>query len=421
MDVCTDAGPHPAVAARETMKASLRVMKFGGTSVGSAERMRQLVQLVEQALAEERVAVVASALTGVTDLLLAGLREATAGRAGETVARYRSLHAAVAGELAPDLGGERLAELTGALESLAGELEERLRGIGLLRDCSPRVQAHAVTLGERASCTILQALFQARGLPVELLNPLQVLPCSGDPLEATPLPVEMRRRLETFRDARPLLLMPGFFGGDAQGQAMCLGRGGSDYSAALLAQALDARFLEIWTDVDGIFTTDPRIAPAARSLERISFEEALELAHFGAKVLHPRTVAPARAAGIPIRICNSFNPGHPGTRVEARAQAAVLADQPVACGITYLRDVALVSVFGPGMEGVPGVAARIFAGMARHDISVILITQGSSETALSFCVKESEADEAAETLRAAFAAEIAIGMWTRSRFGAASR
>ncbi len=416
-DVTAPPAPQSAVAAApaptsgRTAGATPRpflVMKFGGTSVATAARMRGIADLVAAALLEQRVAVVASALSGVTDLLLAGLREAAVGRPTDAVARYRALHTALAGELAGELGGERFGRLMGALEVLAGELDERLRGVMLLRDCSPRVHAHTVTLGERGSCAVLSALLDARGFAPQWLDPLVALPCSGDPLEATPNTVAMHDALAAVRAGQAaVVLMPGFYGGDAQGQAMCLGRGGSDYSAALLAQALEARRLEIWTDVDGIFTTDPRIAPAARALPRISFEEALELAHFGAKVLHPRTIAPARAAGIPVRICNSFAPERPGTLVEARDPDSTPAD--VACGLSFLRGVALVSVFGPGMPGVPGVAARIFAAMAQHDISVILITQGSSETALSFCVRGSQAEEAAAALRTAFEAEIALG------------
>jgi aspartokinase/homoserine dehydrogenase 1 len=398
--------------ARSTRATTFRVMKFGGTSVATAERLRRIADLAAAAHTEERVALVASAVSGVTDLLLDALRSAAAGQSTDAVASYRAIHAALAAELATDLGVERFRTLVRVLEAFAAELEERLRGVALLRDCSPRVEAHTVTLGERASCALLAALLAARGRPVLALDPLVVLPCSGDPLEATPRPDQMRERLAHVRAASDalsgeILLMPGFYGGGPQGEAMCLGRGGSDYSAALLAQALDARLLEIWTDVDGIYTTDPRIAPAARVLAALSFEEALELAHFGAKVLHPRTVAPARAAGIPVRICNTLRPEAPGTRVGDAADH-VRCDE-VARGISFLRGVALVNVFGPGMPGVPGVAARLFAALAQHAISVILITQGSSETAISLCVQEAEAEEAVAALRTAFEAEIALG------------
>ncbi|MGE5233463.1 MAG: aspartate kinase, partial [Acidobacteriota bacterium] len=181
----------------------------------------------------------------------------------------------------------------------------------------------------------------------------------------------------------------------------CLGRGGSDYTAALAAAALDAERLEIWTDVDGIFTADPRAVPAARPLAAMSFEEAMELAYFGAKVLHPKTIAPVRSAGIPVRIANSLRPEAAGTWVGRRSAPGNGAVR----GLSYLRDVALLDLSGPGMPGVPGIAARAFGALARHGISLILITQGSAECAISFCVRRLDADPAIAALCAEFAAE----------------
>jgi aspartokinase/homoserine dehydrogenase 1 len=303
---------------------TFRVMKFGGTSVADADRMRGVAHLVAGAAAAERVGVVASAVSGVTDLLIGGLAHAAAGRTDEAeaaVTRFREVHLAIARNLGEGVGASGLATLEAKLGALADELAEILRGVALLGDCSPRVEARAIVLGERASCTLLFELFASRRLDVDALDPRLLLPCSGDPTKATPQPAEMHRRLAPWRaGGKRVLLMPGFFGGDESGQVMCLGRGGSDYSAALLAQALDARLLEIWTDVDGVFTTDPRFAPAASCLERMSYEEAMELAHFGAKVLHPRTIAPARAAAIPLRIRNTFRPDLPGTLIERRSR-----------------------------------------------------------------------------------------------------
>ena len=394
-------------------RPTFRVMKFGGTSVAGAARMRGVADLVAGAAAAERVGVVASAVSGVTDLLIQGLAHAAAGRREEAEAaatRFRDVHAGIAEELAGELGEESSARLARRLSGLAAELAEILRGVALLGDCSPRVEARAIVLGERASCALLLELFSSRDLETEALDPLEVVPCIGDPLGAAPQPAAMKQRLASRRlDGSRVLLLPGFFGGDEGGQVMCLGRGGSDYSAALLAQALEARLLEIWTDVDGVFTTDPRLAPAAFCLERMSYEEAMELAHFGAKVLHPRTIAPARAAAIPVRIRNTFRPGHPGTLVERRAVVPQEAAARVACGISYSRGVALVSLFGPGMEGVPGVAARLFAALASRGISVMLITQGSSETAISFCIDAGVADEAERAERGAFESEIDTG------------
>ncbi|HEX7186459.1 MAG TPA: bifunctional aspartate kinase/homoserine dehydrogenase I [Thermoanaerobaculia bacterium] len=385
----------------------MRVMKFGGTSVGSAERMRGVVRLVGDALAEGRVLVVASAVAGVTNLLVEAARTAAEGgdiaAAGE---RFREIHRGIAGELAEDLAPEVREQVFRKLEELATELDNLLRGVALLQECSPSVLAHLSGLGERASCAILSGLFRSAGWPLADLDPREVIPCTGDPLEATPLPEEIRERFRPWREGGDrLALLPGFFGGDRRGKTLSLGRGGSDYSAALAAAALDAHLLEIWTDVDGIYTADPRVVPEAFLVPEMSFEEAMELSHFGAKVLHPKTIAPARERGISVRVCNSFHPERPGTLVLARAAAPPHAVR----GLSFLEGLALLNVTGPGMRGVPGVAARVFGAMAARDISVVLISQASSERSISFCVRESDAEVAVAALHEAFEAEIASG------------
>ncbi len=186
---------------------------------------------------------------------------------------------------------------------------------------------------------------------------------------------------------------------------MLLGRGGSDLSASLAAEAVDAELLDIWTDVDGVFTADPRLVPEARRIGTLSYEEAMELAHFGAKVLHPRTLAPVRGKAIPVRVLNSFRPGEPGTRVCARPDGAKGPR-----GLSILRGVALVDLAGPGLRGVPGVAARAFGALAARAISVILITQASSECAITLCVRTGDLREAHAALCAAFEAECLAGL-----------
>ena len=379
----------------------MRVMKFGGTSVASAERMRSVAALVREALVEDRVLVVASAVAGVTNLLVDGSRIASeGGDIGAVSSRFREVHRAVAEEL------ESPAEVASALEELGSELDNLLRGVALLQECSPPVLAHLSGLGERASCAILSGLFRSQGMPVVDLDPRRVIPCAGDPLEATPLPLEIRERFRPLREGSdPLALLPGFFGGDPRGKTLSLGRGGSDYSAALAAAALDARILEIWTDVDGIYTADPRVVPEAQPVAEMSFEEAMELSHFGARVLHPKTIAPARERGIPVRVCDSFHPERPGTLITAGAAPPLHAVR----GLSFLDGLALLNVTGPGMRGVPGVAARVFGAMAARDISVVLISQASSEHSISFCVREREADAAVAALNEAFDAELASG------------
>ena len=384
----------------------MQVMKFGGTSVGGAERMRGVVRLVGAALATNRVLVVASAVAGVTNLLVEGA--GAAAERGETAAagRFRSLHATIFAELADDLVPVIREGVGAALEELASELDNLLQGVALLRECSPSVLAHVSGLGERASCAILSGLFRSAGWPVVDLDARQVLLCTGNPLEATPQPAEIRARFAPFREGTaPLALLPGFFGGDKRGKTLSLGRGGSDYSAALAAAAVDADLLEIWTDVDGVYTADPRVVPEALPVPEMSFEEAMELSHFGAKVLHPKTIAPAREQGIPVRVCDTFHPEKPGTFIRAKAAAPPHAVR----GLSYLADLALLNVTGPGMPGVPGVAARVFGTLATQDISVVLISQASSECAISFCVRERDAEAAVEALHRTFEPEIAAG------------
>ena len=413
------ASPTLAAPGRRT----LRVMKFGGTSVAGAERLRGVVGLVRAALAEERVLLVVSAMAGVTDLLIGGVEAAESGDDAGAARRFAAMHRDVLAELGPELGPELAAAAAQRLAGLEDELARLLAGTAILRSCPDAARARICALGERACCALLACLLAAARLPCLELDPCAVLPCTGDALEATPLPALIRERMAAFREAgAPLGLMPGFFGGRAAappgsrrarqaaaapaGEAMLLGRGGTDLSAALAAAALDARLLEIWTDVDGIFTADPREVPTAACLAELGFDEAMELAHFGAKVLHPRTIAPVRAQGIPVRVCNSFAPERPGTLVHAGAAAF---DRP-ARGVSLMRRVALLDVSGPGMRGVPGMAARVFAALASREINVVLITQGSSECAISVCVAEPSAETAVELLEREFTPERTAGL-----------
>lgn len=384
----------------------LRVMKFGGTSVGTASRMRGVVDLVGKALATDRVCLVASAMAGVTNLLVDAVKPESRRDPAPLLARYRGIHESAVAELEGELG-EQAPPLRAELAELCSECDRILKGVVLLDECSPSVLAQISSLGERASCAILLALLKARGLAPQYLDPREFLIANGDPFQARPHLDDIQARFSPLRaGGGALWLLPGFFGGDPQGKIVSLGRGGSDYSAALAAWALDADLLEIWTDVDGIFSADPRMVPEAFSIPEVSFEEAMELAYFGAKVLHPKTIVPARAKGIPIRVCNSFNPDHPGTMVKQDVAVPPMG----ARGISFLGDVVLVNVTGSGMPGVPGIAARVFGALAKRDISVMLITQSSSEVSLCFCVKAADGPRSVEALQEAFRAELAANL-----------
>ena len=267
----------------------MRVVKFGGTSVGSSARMRGVAEIVAQQAAEGPLVVVVSAVGGVTDTLLRGAAEAAAG--GSVIpplARFHSVHRDLLADLRGELGPASTAEAEADLGNLEQEMANLLRGFALLLEQPPRALALYSSLGERASCALLYRLLQARGLDARLLDPKTLIRTSGSPLSATPDWPATRRAFAPLRENPPAVaVLPGFFGGDAEGRVNLLGRGGSDYSGAIAAWAVDADLLEIWTDVDGIYSADPRVVPHAAVLPEVSYEEAMELSFFGAKVLHP--------------------------------------------------------------------------------------------------------------------------------------
>ncbi|GLH73636.1 bifunctional aspartate kinase/homoserine dehydrogenase I [Geothrix limicola] len=383
----------------------IRVMKFGGTSMAGADRFRQVADLVARARASHRVCVVASAMAGVTNLLLHGGHVPDREAADELLAGFRARHADVVADLAGDLGVEAatVREQLEALETLGRRL---LHGMALLEEGPPSVLAQVSSLGERAACAILVGLLKARGLAPRYLDPVAHIKVEGDPLQARPRMAEIEA---CFADVKAgeggLWVLPGFFGGDAQGRILSLGRGGSDHSAALAAAALGADLLEIWTDVVGLYSADPSLVPEAFPLPEASFEEAMELSYFGAKVLHPKTIPPVRECGIPVRVCSSFEPDHPGTLIREQVPPPPSGVR----GLSFLRDLSIVNLTGPGMPGVPGIAGRVFGALARRGISVVLITQSSSELSICFAVRRADGAAAVAALEEAFPAELSAG------------
>src|ERR1035438_2895209 len=336
--------------------SAIRVMKFGGTSLGSADRFRTVTDLVAEACATHRVCVVASAMAGVTNLLLHGGHVPNRDEADRVLAGFRARHAEGVAALAEDLGEKAtiVREELDALEAIGRRL---LHGMALLEEGPPSVLAQVSSLGERAACAILVGLLKARGLAPRYLDPVTHIHVEGDPLQARPKMAEIEASFQAVRaEAGGLWVLPGFFGGDAAGRILSLGRGGSDHSAALAAAALHAELLEIWTDVAGLYSADPPLVPEAFPLPEASFEEAMELSFFGAKVLHPKTIPPVRERGIPVRVCSSFDPHHPGTSVREEVPPPPSGVR----GLSFLRDLSVVNLTGPGMPGVPGIAGRVF-------------------------------------------------------------
>ena len=390
------------------------VMKFGGSSLATFERMQQVITLTVAALTRAvsgngpAVGLVVSAVGGVTDQLVHLLHAAQRGDAAlpERAAlaqRHLDLVAAAAAQLPSEL-----AEcLRLAIQQRLLQLDQDLDGVRLLRACPDEVQARILACGEQLSVRIVEALLRTqllgtRQLRVHMVDPAALIRTQGSVLEATPqLDVIDRLGAELRSLAVEVVLMPGFIGADERGMLTLLGRNGSDYSGALLAYALHADLCEIWTDVDGVYSADPRRVPDAKLLDALSYEEAMELSWFGAKVLHPKTIGPLALKRIDIRIRNTLNPAAPGTYIGPRQSVAPAP----ARGLTLLDQVALITLSGPGMQGVPGIAARIFNAVAREQISVMLITQASSEFSLSFAVPAKEQERAIRALEQELALE----------------
>jgi len=398
-------------------KSSLQgtlVMKFGGTSVGSTKAMAGAVQIVWNAKSEwKSVIVVTSALSGVTNLLLDSAEKAAQGNTQElstTGNRLQAEHFTIAEELITDPSS--LARVKEEIAALIESFITLCQAIAVLGEATPRALDAVASLGERMSVRLLAASITAAGL-------------SSDYVEATDLIITNRSfqnahpdfsatKQNTHQILDPLMargvvpVVTGFIGATPEGVVTTLGRGGSDYSAAILAAALSADDVWIWTDVDGVMTADPRIVSEARTISNITYSEIAELAYYGAKVLHPKTVRPVIDAGIGLRICNTFNPDHPGTRLVGNGQSTKVKHKrdQVVRAVTAIPLQRLVTIEGRGMLGVPGVAARAFAAVASTGTSVPLITQASSEQSICFAVPSVSANAVVKALNKVFMHEL---------------
>jgi len=393
------------------------VMKFGGTSLGDGEAINRAVDIVCQTLKDKGlVVVVVSAMSGVTDTLLAAATSAAQGDA-ETFRRARWAlsdrhRLAITEALSYE---ETRGQLMEEIEALLSDFESLCRSIHIMGELTARGSDAVVSLGERLTARILAAALRDRGERATAVEATETIVTNGKHGSAVPLMDETREAAQA--RLMPLLaqgvtpVVTGFIAATKDGVTTTLGRGGSDYTAAILGACLDSDEVWIWTDVDGVMTADPRVVPQARTLPEISYSEAAELSYFGAKVLHPKTILPAVERGIPLRIVNTFNPSHPGTLIIAEAKLRPeLAEGPsefAVKGITSIRGLSLVTVAGRGMLGVPGIAARVFTAVAQEGISVLMISQSSSEQSICFIIRQETVDRALKALEAAFETELA--------------
>jgi len=389
------------------------VMKFGGTSVGSAQAMSYAAQIVKNAQEEwSHVVVVTSAISGVTNLLLDSAMRAAAGDVSQlrdAENQLRASHLSIAKELIPDLnkGNKIIAEV----DELISIFVDLCGAITLIGEASPRALDAVASLGERMSVRLLAAVFEENGLNAKALDARELIVTNAHfqnahpELEATSR--QTRSKILPLLDDGVVPVVTGYIGATPTGVVTTLGRGGSDYSAAILGAVLPADEVWIWTDVDGVMTADPRIVPDARTLPEITYSEVSELAYFGAKVLHPKTVRPVVDAGIGLRICNTFNPSHPGTRLVSNSQGnGTTGNGYIVKAVTAIRRQRLVTIEGRGMLGIPGVAARAFGAVASTGTSVPLISQASSEQSICFAVPTDACESVLFELGRIFAEEL---------------
>src|SRR5467141_400985 len=390
------------------MKSKVQVMKFGGTSVGDASCIARAARIVAQAAREKAVVVVVSAMSGMTNRLVEAANRAGSGdrEAGSAlIAELRRQHAAALGALVSD--ETRRAVITSALDEIFAEGQRLLDGTALLRELTPRALDAISSLGERLCAPIFARALAELGVKTRAIAATELI--VTDTFHGGAEPRMDRTRACCEATLRPLLnetcvpVVTGFIGATPDGVLTTLGRGGSDYSATILGAALDADEIIIWTDVEGVLTADPRLVSEARTIPEISYREAAELAYFGAKVLHPKTLRPVLPAAIPVWIRNSFAPEKLGTKITQHGRSIGGGVK----ALTAIRDVALISVGGPGIVGVPDVVGRTFSTTAQLRAEVLLISQSSSQNDICFIVAKAHAQETLEALREEFAQDLA--------------
>ncbi|MBT0057794.1 bifunctional aspartate kinase/homoserine dehydrogenase I [Vibrio alginolyticus] len=382
----------------------MRVLKFGGSSLADADRFLRAADIIANNAQQEEVAVVLSAPGKTTNKLVAVIEGALRNGEAELQIKeleesFKTLFTQIQAVL-PNIDGSAF---DNQVKTSLSQLRQFVHGINLLGMCPNNVNARIISKGERVSIQLMKAVLEAKGQPAHLIDPVEYLYAKGDHLEAM---VDVDVSTQNFRQ-NPLPLghvniMPGFTAGNEKGELVTLGRNGSDYSAAVLAACLRADCCEIWTDVDGVYNCDPRLVEDARLLKSLSYQEAMELSYFGASVLHPKTIAPIAQFHIPCLIKNSFNPQGAGTLIGQDTGEDNLAIK----GITTLNDLTMVNVSGPGMKGMVGMASRVFGAMSSAGVSIVLITQSSSEYSISFCIEAEDKAKAQQVLADAFELEL---------------
>jgi len=383
----------------------MQVLKFGGTSVANAENISKVVAIVKETVKKDTTVVVVSALGGVTDLLLGAAALAADGDElyKEKLTTIEQRHIEAVKQLIPVAQQSQLLSL---VKKSCNEIEDICNGIFLLRELTARSKDRIGSYGEWLSSQIIAAKFKADGTDAVWKDARELITTNSDFTSAEVDFVATDKKINDFfsGEKSSLFILPGFIAADRNGVTTTLGRGGSDYTAAILASALQADLLEIWTDVSGMMTADPRLTNNARIIPNISYQEAMELSHFGAKVIYPPTIQPVMSKGIPVWIKNTFAPADKGTVIESLTKGK----GDIVRGISSINNIALISLEGSGMIGIPGFSKRLFEALSSEKINVILITQSSSEHSICVGIDSSSVEKAKQVVDAAFANEIAL-------------
>jgi aspartokinase/homoserine dehydrogenase 1 len=391
----------------------MKVLKFGGSSVGSAENIGKVVEIVKNEIEKDACVVVLSAMQGTTDALIDIGRTAENGDENfrEKIKAVENKHFDAVRLLIPVSVQSALLSF---VKKRINELENICEGVFLLHELSPRTLDRIVSFGEILSTKIVSAKFDSINVKNTWKDARELIKTDSNfGFAAVDFPKTNKLVQEFFNqqiqnpksETRNLYILPGFVASDENEITTTLGRGGSDYTAAILAAALDAEVLEIWTDVSGMMTADPRIVRNIRQIPRITYREAMELSHFGAKVIYPPTIQPVLRKNIPILIKNTFAPEDIGTLIERE----VAAEKEIVRGITSVDKISVLSLEGSGMVGIPGFSKRLFDALSRARINVILITQSSSEHSICVAIEEKFGARAKEVVDSEFEHEIAVG------------
>jgi bifunctional aspartokinase / homoserine dehydrogenase 1 len=390
----------------------MQVLKFGGTSVANAENINKVVAIVKESIIKDNTVVVVSALGGVTDLLLGAATLAAAGDEGykEKLTTIEQRHLDAVKALIPVAQQSQLLSL---VKKSCNEIEDICNGIFLLRELTARSKDRIGSYGEWLSSQIITAKFNANGINAVWKDARELITTNSNFTAAeVAFGITDEKINEYFTSNKSVLyILPGFIAADGDGITTTLGRGGSDYTAAILAAALNVQLLEIWTDVSGMMTADPRLTSNARIIPTISYQEAMELSHFGAKVIYPPTIQPVMGKNIPVVIKNTFSPTDKGTVIQSHEHAATIdagKQGDIVRGISSINNMALISLEGSGMIGIPGFSKRLFEALSSEKINVILITQSSSEHSICVGIEAAAVGKAKQAVDAAFANEIAL-------------